>query len=101
MLNFRLFACALGMSALISAQTTKETILLWPDGAPGAQGTADEDKPSLTLYPASVPDKTATGVVVCPGGSYTHLAMDHEGVQIAVWLNKLGISAYVLKYRLG
>jgi acetyl esterase/lipase len=38
---------------------------------------------------------------VCPGGGYAHLAMDHEGVQVAAWLNKLGISAFVLKYRLG
>src|SRR5690348_13014402 len=78
-----------------------QTILLWPDGAPGAKGTADEDKPSLTLYPASGPDKVATGVVVCPGGGYVHLAMDHEGAQIAQWLNHLGINAFVLKYRLG
>jgi acetyl esterase/lipase len=101
MFRIRFVACAFAASALLYAQTTKETILLWPDGAPGAQGTADEDKPSLTLYPATGPDKTSTGVIVCPGGSYTHLAMDHEGVQIAVWLNNLGISAYVLKYRLG
>ncbi len=79
----------------------KETILLWPGGAPGAQGTADEDKPSLALFPATGPNKTFTGVIVCPGGGYAHLAMDHEGVQIAAWLNNLGISAYVLKYRLG
>jgi acetyl esterase/lipase len=86
--------------ALLAAQTP-QTVLLWPNGAPGAQGTADEDKPALTLYPASGPTKTATGVIVCPGGGYAHLAMDHEGVQIAVWLNKLGINAYVLQYRLG
>jgi acetyl esterase/lipase len=73
--------------------------LLWPSGAPGALGTADEDKPSLTPYLAKVPNGTA--VVVCPGGGYQHLAMDHEGVQIAKWLNSLGISAFVLQYRLG
>ncbi len=77
------------------------TILLWPDGAPGAKGNADVDKPSLTIYPASDANKVETGVVVCPGGGYVHLAMDHEGRQIAEWLNKLGISAFVLKYRLG
>jgi acetyl esterase/lipase len=77
------------------------TILLWPDGAPGAKGNADIDKPSLTLYPVTGSSKVETGVVVCPGGGYVHLAMDHEGRQIAEWLNKLGISAFVLKYRLG
>ena len=77
-----------------------KTILLWPDGAPGAKGSSDADKPSLTIYPAGQ-HKVPTGVVVCPGGGYVHLAMDHEGQQIAAWLNNLGISAYVLKYRLG
>ena len=73
--------------------------LLWPNGAPGALGTADEDKPSITPYLAKSPNGTA--VIVCPGGGYQNLAMDHEGVQIAKWLNSLGISAFVLKYRLG
>ena len=80
---------------------THQTILLWPNGAPGAKGNGDADEPSLTLYPVSGPDKVETGVVVCPGGGYVNLAMDHEGRQIAEWLNKLGISAFVLKYRLG
>lgn len=73
--------------------------LLWSNGAPGALGATDEDQPSLTPYLAKSPNGTA--VVVCPGGGYQHLAMDHEGVQIARWLNSLGISAFVLKYRLG
>ena len=85
--------------AVASAQTAPAPELLWPNGAPGALGTADEDKPSLTPYLAKSPNGTA--VIVCPGGSYTHLAMDHEGVQIAKWLNSLGISAFVLQYRLG
>lgn len=89
-----------GLLAWVQADEHR-TILLWPDGAPGAKGTADIDKPALTLYPASGPGKVETGVVVCPGGGYVHLAMDHEGRQIAEWLNKLGISAFVLKYRLG
>jgi len=101
MFCLRLLAFAVSLGTLLAAQVPREAVLLWPDGAPGAQGTADEDKPSLTLYPASGPAKTSTGVIVCPGGGYAHLAMDHEGVQIAVWLNNLGISAYLLKYRLG
>jgi acetyl esterase/lipase len=100
-----IIALAIASSALPQtaspAAVPRETILLWPDGAPGAQGTADEDKPSLALFPAIGPNKTSTGIIVCPGGGYAHLAMDHEGVQIAAWLNNLGISAYVLKYRLG
>jgi acetyl esterase/lipase len=88
--------------AVVSAQAPPagpEPELLWPNGAPGALGTADEDKPSITPYLAKSPISTA--VIVCPGGGYMHLAMDHEGVQIARWLNSLGISAFVLQYRLG
>jgi acetyl esterase/lipase len=101
MLVLRLAASLLVPVAFVIAQTPKENVFLWPNGAPGALGTADEDKPSLAIYPATGPNKTQTGVVVCPGGGYAHLAMDHEGIQIAAWLNNLGISAYVLKYRLG
>src|SRR5450631_4604512 len=75
--------------------------LLWPGGAPGAQGTEDIDKPSLAPYLVPAGRGTGTAVIVCPGGGYGHLAMDHEGDQVAKWLNSLGVSAFVLKYRLG
>ncbi len=93
-----------GMCRQSVAQTKDEfadkTILLWPQGAPGAQGTADTDKPTLTVFlPKSNP--TQTGVLICPGGGYTYLAMRHEGYAIAEWLNDRGIAAFVLKYRLG
>jgi acetyl esterase/lipase len=77
------------------------TILLWPSGAPGAQGDEDFDKPSLTIFLPSGPNVTKTGVVVAPGGSYQHLAMEKEGYAIARWLNDRGVAAFVLKYRLG
>lgn len=73
---------------------------LWPNGAPGAQGTADIDIPTLTAYPASQ-NKVPTSVIVFPGGGYMHLSMEHEGSEIAEWLNGLGVFAFVLKYRLG
>jgi acetyl esterase/lipase len=74
--------------------------LLWPEGAPGAVGTDDADRPSLTLYPALEGAATGTAVIVCPGGGYGFLAKDHEGDQIARWLNSLGVSAFVLQYRI-
>jgi acetyl esterase/lipase len=75
--------------------------LLWPGGAPGAQGSEDIDKPTLASY--LVPEGRGTGaaVIVCPGGGYVNLSMDKEGDQIARWLNSIGVSAFVLKYRLG
>ena len=89
----------LAVSAAAQPPSNPSPELLWPNGAPGALGTDDGDKPSITPYLAKSPNGTA--VVVCPGGGYGALAMDHEGVQIAKWLNSLGISAFVLKYRLG
>jgi acetyl esterase/lipase len=76
-------------------------IPLWPKGAPLAQGSADEDVPTLTPYYPANPAPTGTAVIVCPGGSYMRLAMDHEGKQVAEWMNMIGITAFVLKYRLG
>ena len=74
--------------------------LLWPDGAPGAQGTQDEDRPTLTPYRVRQ-GGVGTAVIVCPGGAYLHLSMDKEGDQPARWFNSLGVTAFVLKYRLG
>jgi acetyl esterase/lipase len=55
--------------------------------------------PSLTAYPARG-DSPAPAVIVCPGGGYTHLALEKEGLRAATWLNTLGISALILRYRL-
>jgi len=74
---------------------------LWKDGAPGALGTTDKDIPTLTPWFAPPERANGAAVLVCPGGGYGGLAIDHEGKQIAQWLNSLGISAFVLKYRLG
>ncbi len=78
----------------------KKNILLWPEGAPGAVGTEDKDKPLLIPYPADPKNNTGAAIVVCPGGGYGHLAMDHEGHQVAKWLNSFGVSAFILKYRI-
>jgi acetyl esterase/lipase len=72
---------------------------LWPDGAQGAVGTEEQDKPHLEIFGASGPGMH-TAVVVCPGGGYTHLAYEKEGTRIAEWLNLRGITAFVLTYRL-
>lgn len=76
-------------------------VVLWPNGAPGALGTDDVDIPTLTPYWPDQPAATGTAVIVCPGGSYTHLSMEKEGSDVARWFNKLGVPAFVLKYRLG
>ena len=74
---------------------------LWPEGAPGSRGTAPHDVPALLPFPAAADNNTGCAIVVCPGGGYGGLAMGHEGHQIAEWLNNRGISAWILRYRLG
>jgi acetyl esterase/lipase len=74
-------------------------VRLWEDGAPGTPATKAENEPVLFLYRATGEGAMKTAVVVCPGGGYRHLAMDHEGRQIAEWFNALGVTAAVLQYR--
>jgi acetyl esterase/lipase len=73
---------------------------LWKGSAPGALGSAPEDTPTISLYRAAPGVASGAAFVVCPGGGYTRLA-DHEGHDVAVWLNGIGVTAVVLKYRLG
>jgi acetyl esterase/lipase len=84
----------------VAADTATETIRLWPEDAPGALGTADHDIPVVAWWPATGAKQPTAAMVVCPGGGYGGLA-DHEGSDYARWLNSQGISAFVLRYRLG
>lgn len=77
-----------------------QVIRLWSGAAPGAMGTADIDIPTLTVALPSNVKPTGAVFIVCPGGGYEHLA-PHEGLPIARWLNSLGVTGFVLKYRLG
>lgn len=77
---------------------TSDPLPLWPGGAPGALGNDAKDIPTLTPYLVEGANRPA--VVVCPGGGYGALA-GHEGHDYALWLNQQGVSAFVLKYRLG
>ena len=97
----RLMAFLMISPAWLCAQTLPQPEPLWPDGAPGALGNSDADRPTITPYLVPAGHGTGTAVVVCPGGGYVNLAMDHEGDQIARWLNSIGVTAFVLKYRLG
>jgi len=103
---------------LSSLTASAETIPLWPGLAPGETtretGTElpmrPEDKPpitrvenitspSLALYPASKETANGVGVLILPGGGFGKIVPDMEGSEAALWLNGLGISAYVLHYR--
>jgi acetyl esterase/lipase len=102
--------------ALVSLLSAAEplTINLWPEGAPepaGYQPKPEEDVkkddgirrvgevsvPTITIYQPEKPNGTA--VIVCPGGGYSILALEHEGTQVCEWLNTLGVTGILLKYR--
>ncbi|MDP1796520.1 MAG: alpha/beta hydrolase [Planctomycetaceae bacterium] len=95
-----LLVCAVAMTAG-PVWAADELQPLWPNGAPGKVGDEAADKPGFWAYPAAKENNSGTAIVVCPGGGYGVHAVDHEGTQIARWLNSIGVSAYVLKYRLG
>lgn len=97
------------VTTMLSAQKPIE-LLLWPNGAPNSNGLTgtEEDlnggrvanviKPSITVYPAAKPNGMA--IIMCPGGGYARLAMNHEGHDMAPWFNTQGITYVVLKYRM-
>jgi acetyl esterase/lipase len=73
-------------------------VFLYPNGAPGSLGNTEIDKPRMYIF---LPKKrsTSAAVLVIPGGGYEHVAIGHEGFQIATWLNAQGMPAFVLDYR--
>ena len=59
---------------------------------------SSEPQPTLTVYPAT--NGNGMAIIACPGGGYTHLAIDHEGKSMSAWFNSLGITYAVLVYRM-
>lgn len=93
-------ATQLGMAqAQVPTQgTVPPPVYLWPDGAPGALGNAPADRPRMYVF---LPKErsTSAAILVIPGGGYQHVAIGHEGFQLAAWLNQQGMAAFVLDYR--
>ncbi len=98
-------------------QIQPTVIPLWPDGAPGSEDWTQVEKeikhptdtiqivvnvtqPTLTAYLPDPAVANGTAVIICPGGAYHLLAIDHEGREVAAWLTARGFAAFVLKYRL-
>jgi len=103
-LNTFLIALSLALAAFtpaIAQVQSPEPIRLWSSDAPGALGKGPDDIPTLTPYLADPAKASGAAMLVLPGGGYAGLSMEHEGSAYALWLNAHGISAFVLKYRLG
>src|SRR5262245_43137108 len=93
-------AMILTLTLITQAAAEPKVEPLWPKGAPGAVGTEAADKPTLAVYLPPAEKATGAAVVVCPGGGYVFLADNHEGKQVADWLNARGVAAFVLRYRI-
>ncbi len=87
-------------STATPAATTATAIRLWSGDAPGALGQKPEDIPTLTAYLPEAVARNGASILILPGGGYGHLA-EHEGKGYAEWFVAHGVTAYVLKYRLG
>ncbi len=92
--------CLITLVVICADVFAAEPIRLWSGEAPGALGQAEQDIPTITPYLAADEKVSGTTIVVCPGGGYGGLA-GHEGEGYAKWLAENGVSAFVLKYRLG
>ena len=110
---------ALALALALSARAAEPiTVKLWPGKAPGEAkdigpeeltqpkpGQADVKRvgkvsePTITVYPAPKDKANGCAVIVAPGGGYSILAIEHEGTQVCEWLNSLGVTAVLLKYR--
>jgi acetyl esterase/lipase len=77
------------------------TYRLWDGDAPGAVGQGDLDVPTLTLFRPQRGTANGTAVILAPGGAYLGLAANLEGRQVADWFAARGVTAFILRYRLG
>ncbi len=78
----------------------RENIIEYTSGGAVRRFITQVTQPELTVYPPDYKVSTGIGVIICPGGAYSQLAMDHEGHYMAMKYNENGIAAFVLKYRM-
>jgi acetyl esterase/lipase len=107
----RIFFAACLTAAAFAQAAEPLVIPLWPEGVPGAKDIGPErlgeggrignvSEPTLTVFGPAVDRPNGTAVIVCPGGGYTIVSNEREGVQYAQWLGTLGVTTFVLKYRM-
>jgi acetyl esterase/lipase len=98
--NLLLIALLFVQPTAMLGQKLANPILLWPEGAPGATGSTDEDKPTIIPFIPEAAKRNGAAILVVPGGGFTIRAVDHEGVLVAQWLKEQGFTAFLLRYRL-
>src|SRR6185312_13166509 len=105
-------ACLLPLLALTSQLRADPAVIdLWPEGVPGLKpnGGAEQEMengnvgniqhPTLTYLPAPADKANGTALIVAPGGGYARLSFQKEGVQVGERFNALGVTCFILKYR--
>ena len=95
-----MFALPLLISFAMAETPKPVAIPLWEGKAPHAVGDSPADQPSITAFRPPGDKANGAAVVICPGGGYGFLADDHEGKQVAEFFNGIGVTAFVLKYRI-
>ena len=109
--NFRNLFILVFLLFSYGLKAQEKIISIWPCKAPGTENRVNNEKivneryynvyqPDLRIFPTSIPDSNKPAVLIFAGGGYSHIAIVKEGHKVAKWLNSLGISAFVLKYRL-
>jgi acetyl esterase/lipase len=99
------------LSLLCSQGSAQSVITIWPDLAPGSEGESNQEilkdgsithvyQPTVAIFLPKKSDVRRPGILIFPGGGYTHLAIEKEGYAVATWLNGNGVAAFVVKYRL-
>jgi acetyl esterase/lipase len=107
---------ALAFSCLIASSLSAQTLNLWPGVAPGSEHWTQQEKtipntpvgtvvmnvvtPTITAFLPDRSSATGTGIIVAPGGACVALAIDLEATDVARWLQRKGVAAFVLKYRI-
>ena len=111
-ITFQIFFCAIFLPFILPAQDKKQVVYLWRGGAPGFEQKKNEPEqakdwwvknvhnPSLTVYLPPKEKANGSAVIICPGGGHNQLVFTAEGQDAAEYFNSIGVTAFVLKYRL-
>ena len=99
---YRIASCAIVLATLMLTPlqaVEPKTFRLWEGDAPNALGTEEKDIPTVIVYLPEDAKEPVPVLMICPGGGYGGLAMDHEGHQLAKWANDMGMAGVIVSYR--
>ncbi|MEO8822731.1 MAG: alpha/beta hydrolase [Ginsengibacter sp.] len=89
----------LWMDKVPGEDSAKHPAQLYPDTSGNVIRFTDITDPVISVYRSNTVSTTNAGIIICPGGGNKYLAMNLEGTEVALWLNKIGVTAFLLQYR--